>query len=932
MFTTTARYALVLAFALGTMHFNGASARAEKCDTAIPDHTGKSFSSLSVGPPVAVGEMRNRALTIGGTSVVRFSVARYFTDPDSDNLTYSAASDDSTVATVEMCGSILKIVAKQNGTTDVTVEASDGTGSQPATHSFCVSVGESCPSAPNNGPVPDSTIADTTFTQKTSPISFFVSPYFSDLDGDTLTYSSSVSPTGVVTTSITDSTLTLTAVSKGTATVTVTATDPSGEDTTQVFQATIANSPPVPDSTIADTTFTKNNSPISFFVSPYFSDPDPKDRNRLTYSSSVSPTGVVTTSITDSTLTLTAVSKGTATVTVTATDPSGEDTTQVFQATIANSPPVPDSTIADTTFTKKNSPISFFVSPYFIDLDGDTLTYSSSVSPTGKVEASITDSTLTLTAVSRGTATVTVTATDPSGEDTTQVFEATFANSWPEKVGSIPDTTLTKGETISFDVWEYFTDPDPEDALSYRKHVFTNSYVASLSISDSTLTITGDSVGTSLVGVSAWDPSNEVATQPFYVTVSSASQPLSVDIASGPMTTINSGAENTWKAKASGGTSSYTYSWDYATECVGSGHSPGDASCVWRWIINAGTDSSFSQTITTAHSLAGVRVTATDSKTPTAASVMDSVIVSVNHAPNTVGTIGARTVLLGRPDVSFSVAGFFTDSDGDNLAYPASSSNNSVATVSVSGSTLTIKAVATGTATVTVTATDPGGLSSPAQEFTVTVNRPIVTTPEPPSPPLEPTLDPPLYLRSTPGNEQVRLTWSPPFYDPGDITGYAYRYRESNQYFGFDAPVTWSDIPGGANARSYTVTGLTNGLEYMFEVRAENPNGGGTSANTTVTVPNRSPVVDRHIPDQTLTADGSSVTFNLRNYFSDPDGDDLTFSASSSNSISVSASISSLTDLVITPGPSGSATVTVTARDGDASVSQTVAVRAIKDG
>ena len=110
-------------------------------------------------------------------------------------------------------------------------------------------------------------------------------------------------------------------------------------------------------------------------------------------------------------------------------------------------------------------------------------------------------------------------------------------------------------------------------------------------------------------------------------------------------------------------------------------------------------------------------------------------------------------------------------------------------------------------------------------------------SPSEPSPPPKPTLDPPLYLRSTPGNEQVRLTWSPPFYDPGDITGYAYRYRESNQYFGFDAPATWSDIPGGANARSYTVTGLTNGLEYMFEVRAENPNGGGTSANTTVRLP-----------------------------------------------------------------------------------------------
>ena len=36
MYATTARYALVLAFALGAIHFNGASARAEKCSTAAP--------------------------------------------------------------------------------------------------------------------------------------------------------------------------------------------------------------------------------------------------------------------------------------------------------------------------------------------------------------------------------------------------------------------------------------------------------------------------------------------------------------------------------------------------------------------------------------------------------------------------------------------------------------------------------------------------------------------------------------------------------------------------------------------------------------------------------------------------------------------------------------------------------------------------------
>ena len=48
MFATTARYALVLAFALGTIHFNGASARAEKCSPAAADDIVSLFSPASL--------------------------------------------------------------------------------------------------------------------------------------------------------------------------------------------------------------------------------------------------------------------------------------------------------------------------------------------------------------------------------------------------------------------------------------------------------------------------------------------------------------------------------------------------------------------------------------------------------------------------------------------------------------------------------------------------------------------------------------------------------------------------------------------------------------------------------------------------------------------------------------------------------------------
>ena len=92
-------------------------------------------------------------------------------------------------------------------------------------------------------------------------------------------------------------------------------------------------------------------------------------------------------------------------------------------------------------------------------------------------------------------------------------------------------------------------------------------------------------------------------------------------------------------------------------------------------------------------------------------------------------------------------------------------------------------------------------------------------------------------LQATAGDEQVTLTWSAPLNDSGaNITGYAYRYKESGGDF-----IAYTDIPesgpGEANARSYTVTELTNGLEYVFHVRALNQHGGGLPAEATVTLP-----------------------------------------------------------------------------------------------
>ena len=83
----------------------------------------------------------------------------------------------------------------------------------------------------------------------------------------------------------------------------------------------------------------------------------------------------------------------------------------------------------------------------------------------------------------------------------------------------------------------------------------------------------------------------------------------------------------------------------------------------------------------------------------------------------------------------------------------------------------------------------------------------------------------PAGLSATPDDGQVTLTWD----DPGNSTITGYQYNT-------DGGETFTDIPGSdAGTTSYTVTGLTNGTEYTFSVRAVNPSGLGKAATVTAT-------------------------------------------------------------------------------------------------
>ena len=83
----------------------------------------------------------------------------------------------------------------------------------------------------------------------------------------------------------------------------------------------------------------------------------------------------------------------------------------------------------------------------------------------------------------------------------------------------------------------------------------------------------------------------------------------------------------------------------------------------------------------------------------------------------------------------------------------------------------------------------------------------------------------PTGVTATPGAGQVRLAWTAAS-TGGAVTGWEYRQDSGSLGYGAwtDTGITSANAP---TATSYTVTGLTNGTEYTFQVRAKNAGGEG---------------------------------------------------------------------------------------------------------
>ena len=330
-----------------------------------------------------------------------------------------------------------------------------------------------------------------------------------------------------------------------------------------------------------------------------------------------------------------------------------------------------------------------------------------------------------------------------------------------------------------------------------------------------------------------------------------------------------------------------------------------------------------------------------------------------NQPPRPIGSIPAQALTVGGSALSVDVAQYFTDPDGDALTYSASSSRTGIVRAGASGSTVTLTPVAAGTATVTVTARDPGGLSA-TQAISVTVEgeegATALWSSTLTAAPFETTRDGAStrfmgYMRTEEeGEDGVRQRGD--LSDPDfDFRGTAHHvpFLAQNRRYGTivlrigprldeqdvdsmtlradghaldvsDARLFPESIFGGMPVLSivWDDPGFrwSDGQRIAVQLTTGQDGGGA----------NRAPRASGSIPAQTLSVGGRAASVSVARYFTDPDGDALTYTARSSRTGIVTAAASGST-VTLTPVAAGTATVTVTAHDpGGLSATQSIAV------
>lgn len=461
-----------------------------------------------------------------GTSTL--DLTAYITDPEKDDLTFDVESGSTGVVTVAVVENILTITEVAEGTSTITVTATDE-WDEFTEATFDVTV-------QNAAPIVANAIGNENLDEGFGTKVLDLSATFSDPGNDPFTISASSGSTTVATVAMTSATdLTITEVGIGVSTITVTAEDAQGAMISTTFQVAISdpdNQDPTVVQTIDDQVYKSGFSSQVIDISGVFTEPDGDD---FTVTATSSLESAVTAVVSGDNLTLTEVGDGTATITLLANDNKGGLGSTTFVVTIApNNDPVVDATFEDVTEYVGFDTYTLDLTGAFSDADGDALTISVESSATAVVTVQLTGDELTITEVGEGTSTITISADDDFGGVVSTTFEFEVAVNQAPVVG-IPlfDQSYFEGfGSSSIDLATAFTDADGDELTITAESLDTD--VVTATVSGSSLQIGEAGLGTTQVVVTADDGKGGIARDTITVSVNqvlaavSLTQPLTL--------------------------------------------------------------------------------------------------------------------------------------------------------------------------------------------------------------------------------------------------------------------------------------------------------------------------------------------------------------------------------------------------------------------
>jgi|GEM_PF-2065201 len=255
---------------------------------------------------------------------------------------------------------------------------------------------------------------------------------------------------------------------------------------------------------------------------------------------------------------------------------------------------------------------------------------------------------------------------------------------------------------------------------------------------------------------------------------------------------------------------------------------------------------------------------------------------------------------------AFDLDNYFSDPDKDPLIYSYSGATNIMVSINLDG-TVDFSASPnwSGVESITLTASD--GLLTAQDTILVTVN-PINDAPT---------------ITSTPGliaTTGVEYLYDIEVVDPdGDTITYSLTVYPAGMIIDANTGlISWipsSDQIGDHNVKTEVSDGFLPDTQNWTIAVSETP------------VPNNSPILIQNIPDQSFDEDTTLINvFDLDDYFSDPDGDSLNYSASGANNITATINPDGTVDFSASQDWNGQENITFAASDGSLSAQDTILV------